>query len=156
PFNLQIGSQTIESVTTALGGHMTYAIGMSWGVLMPLLSANWQHEYKNNARTTTGSVVAQPSTSVIVQTNNPDRNYAHLVVGVSATFSGGNSAFVHYEEVLGLSNFTNRSFNAGFRMEFYPRKGRFTCRRLSTLPRYLNRSCSSPTDPGSRTSSFLY
>jgi len=118
PFNLQIGSQTIESVTTALGGQMTYAIGMSWGVLMPLLSANWQHEYKNNARTTTGSVVAQPSTSVIVQTNNPDRDYANLGVGVSATFRGGTSAFVHYEEVLGLSNFTNHSFNAGFRMEF--------------------------------------
>jgi len=118
PFNLHIGSQTIESVTTQLGGQATYAIGMTWGVLMPLLSANWQHEYKNNSRTTTGSVVAQPSTNVITQTNNPDRDYCNLGVGVSATFRGGRSAFLHYEEVLGLSNFHSHSFNAGFRMEF--------------------------------------
>jgi outer membrane lipase/esterase len=118
PFNLHIGSQTIESVTTQLGGQATYAIGMTWGVLMPLLSANWQHEYKNNSRNTTGSVVAQPSTNVVVQTNNPDRDYGNVGVGVSATFRGGKSAFLHYEEVIGLSNFTNHSFNAGFRLEF--------------------------------------
>jgi len=105
-------------VTTQLGGQATYAIGMSWGVLMPLLSANWQHEYKNNSRNTTGSVVAQPSANVVVRTNNPDRDYGNVGVGVSATFRGGKSAFLHYEEVVGLSNFTNHSFNAGFRLEF--------------------------------------
>ena len=117
PFNVRIDGQTIESVTTALGGQAMYAISMGWGVLMPQLSFDWDHEYKGDSRTVTGTVVAAPATVTTVQTNRPDRNYFNLGVGVSATFRGGVSAFLRFDEVLGRENFTSHSFNLGVRFE---------------------------------------
>ncbi len=118
PFNLHIDGQTIESVTTTLGGQATYAISMSWGVLSPLLSFEWEHEYKGDSRTVTGAVVAASNAPIAVQTNSPDRDYFNLGVGASVTFKGGLSAFFRYGEVLGRSNFTDHSFNVGVRIEF--------------------------------------
>ena len=118
PFNLQFDSQTIESVSTTLGGQVMYAISMTWGVLSPLLSVDWEHEYLGNSRTVTGTVVATPSSVVVVQTSSPTRDYCNLGVGATATFKGGLSAFFRYGEVLGRSNFTDHSFNVGARLEF--------------------------------------
>lgn len=118
PFNLNIGSQTPESVTTALGAQATYAISTQWAVLTPLVRFEWDHEYKGGGRTVTASVVADPATNVAVQTNNPDRDYFNLGVGLSATFKQGVSAFLYYETVLGRDNFTNNAFTGGIRFEF--------------------------------------
>lgn len=118
PFNLNIGSQTPESVTTALGGQATYAISTQWAVLTPLVRFEWEHEYKGGSRTVTANVVADPATSVAVQTNNPDRDYFNLGAGLSATFKQGVSAFLYYETVLGRANFTNNAFTGGVRFEF--------------------------------------
>ncbi len=49
PFNLSIRSQKIESVTTALGGRLTYAIATPWAVLLPLVRSEWVHEYKGDS-----------------------------------------------------------------------------------------------------------
>lgn len=118
PFNLKIGSQTVESVTTGLGGQVTYALSMPWGVLTPLARFEWEHEYKGNSRTVTASVLADPTTTAAVQTNGPDRDYVNLGVGLSATFKGGVSAFVAYDAVTGRAHFTSHAFNAGLRFEF--------------------------------------
>ena len=118
PFNLRFDGQTIESVTTTLGGQVMYAISTSWGVLSPFLSVDWEHEYLGNSRTVTGTVVATPSAVVAVQTSSPTRDYCNLGVGATATLKGGLSAFFRYGEVLGRSNFTDHSFNVGARLEF--------------------------------------
>lgn len=117
-FNLKIGSQTIESVTSALGGEVRYAVSTGFGVLTPQLNFDWEHEYKGDGRTVTASVLADPATAVAVRTASPDRDYFNLGAGVSATFKGGVSAFVHYQAQLGRTNFTNHGFNAGARFEF--------------------------------------
>ena len=117
-FNLKIGGQTIESVTSALGGEVRYAVSTAWGVLTPQMNFEWEHEYKGDGRIVTASVLADPATAVAVRTSSPDRDYVNLGAGVSATFSGGVAAFVHYQAVLGRTNFTNHAFNAGVRFEF--------------------------------------
>ena len=117
PFNLRFDGQTIESVTTTLGGQVMYAISMSWGVLSPFLNVDWEHEYLGNSNVT-GTVVATPSAVVTVQTSSPTRDYCNLGVGFTATLKGGLSAFFRYGEVLGRSNFTYHSFNVGARLEF--------------------------------------
>jgi outer membrane lipase/esterase len=117
-FNTRIGDQTIDSLTTDLGGQVMYAISTRWGVLMPLLRFEWEHEFLANSRTVTASVVNDPNTAVSVLTNSPDRNYFNLGVGLTATFKRGISAFGYYEAVLGRANFTGHLFNAGVRFEF--------------------------------------
>lgn len=116
--NLSLGSQTVESLTTALGGQAAYAMSMSWGVLTPLVRFEWEHEFKGNSRTVTASLVADPSTVVAAQTSSPDRDYVNLGIGLSATFPRGISAFVAYDTVRGRAHFTNHSFNTGIKFEF--------------------------------------
>jgi len=115
PSNARIGSQTIESVTTNVGGQAMYAISLGWGVLSPFLRTEWVHEFKGDSRGVTATV---GPTSVIVQTNNPDRDYLNLAAGASATFRGGVSAFLDYNVVLGRTNFTSNAFTCGVRIEF--------------------------------------
>jgi outer membrane lipase/esterase len=117
-FNLAIGSQTIESLTSALGGELRYAMSTGWGVLTPQLNFEWEHEYKGDGRLVRAGVLADPATAVAVRTASPDRDYANLGAGLSATFAGGVSAFVHYQALLGRTNFTNHAFNAGVRFAF--------------------------------------
>ena len=127
PFNLSIRSQNVESLTTAFGGQATYAISTRWGVFLPLVRSEWVHEYEGNSRNVIGSFTTTPATTAAplvsgivyqVQTGNPDRDYFRLGGGVSATFKRGISAFVYYEAVLGLTNFTDNTFHAGVRFEF--------------------------------------
>jgi outer membrane autotransporter protein len=115
PSNARIGSQTIESLTTNVGGQARYAISTAWGVLSPFVRAEWVHEFEGDSRTVTASV---GSTVVTVQTNRSDRDYLNLGAGTLATFRGGVSAFLDYDVVLGKTNFTSHSFTGGVRIEF--------------------------------------
>jgi outer membrane autotransporter protein len=118
-FNLKVDSQKVESLATDLGGQASYAISMPWGVLLPLVRFEWEHEYKGGSRLITGSLVADPvHTSFAAPTNDPDRNYFNLGAGITATLKRGASAFFYYEAVLGRDHVTNHSFNAGVRYQF--------------------------------------
>ena len=118
-FNLRVNRQTIESLATDLGGQISYAISTPLGVLLPLVRAEWEHEFKGGSRLIAGSLVADPlSTRVGAPTNTPDRNYVNLATGMTATLQRGVSAFAHYETVLGRANVTNHSFTAGVRFQF--------------------------------------
>ena len=114
----RIPDQTVESLTTAFGAQAAYAISTRWGVVSPQVKAEWEHEYKGGTRFLTASAVFSPTLPVAAQTNAADRDYVNLGVGVSAVFRHGVSAFVHFEESLGRSHFTNHSFNGGMRFEF--------------------------------------
>ncbi len=116
--NLKVDSQRVESLATDLGGQVSYAISMPWGVLSPLARFEWEHEFKGSSRLITGSLVADPATTFSVPTNAPDRDYFNLGVGLTATLKRGASAFVYYETILGRDNVTNHSFTAGVRFAF--------------------------------------
>ena len=116
--DLKVNSQTITSVTTDLGAQASYAISVPFGVLLPTVRFEWEHEYENNSRTIVSHSVVDPGQVLTVTTNGPDRDYFRLGAGVSATFKRGTSAFFYYEAVLGRNNFTNNSFTAGLRFEF--------------------------------------
>lgn len=118
-FNLNVGSQSIRSVTTGLGAQLSYAISMPWGVLVPRVHGEWEHEFKGDSRLLTGTLVADPlQTTFAVQTNDPDRDYARAGIDITATLKAGMAAFVAYESVVGRNQFTHHGLNAGVRLEF--------------------------------------
>jgi uncharacterized protein YhjY with autotransporter beta-barrel domain len=117
--NLKVGEQNVTSFVSALGGQVSYAISLPFGVLVPQARAEWRHEYLNNSRLIHARYVADPSGLVFAfPTDDPDRNYASLNVGASAVLKGGWQAFVNYEAILSLKNITYNQFTAGFRIEF--------------------------------------
>jgi outer membrane lipase/esterase len=115
PSNARIDSQTIESLTTNVGGQARYVVSTAWGVLSPFVRAEWVHEFMGDNGTVTARV---GSTVVTLQTNTPDRDYLNLGIGTSATFKKGVSAFIDYDVVLGRTNFTSHAFTGGVRIEF--------------------------------------
>ena len=114
--NVHVKSQNTDSVITALGGQASYAISTAWGVLLPTVSAEWQHEFAADSRRVGASTIG--GTPIDVRTTNPDRDYFTLGAGLAATLRHGTHAFLHYHSIVGRDNFTYHGFSAGIRLEF--------------------------------------
>jgi outer membrane lipase/esterase len=114
-----IGSQTYESLRSDLGFQVAKAFSTTQGVFSPQLTFAWVHEYMNDQeRVGTRFVNDINNTPFYVLTNNPDRNYFRLGVGVAAQFAQGRSGFISYNTLLGYEGVTYNSVNAGVRIEF--------------------------------------
>jgi outer membrane autotransporter protein len=118
-FDLSVKSQNAESLTTALGGEVSYAISVPFGVLTPLVRFEWEHEYLAGSRIVQGTLISDPSQTLFAaRTNNPDRDYFNLGAGITGTFRSGVSAFFYWETILGQSRVTNHLFTLGVRVDF--------------------------------------
>jgi uncharacterized protein YhjY with autotransporter beta-barrel domain len=116
---LTIKEQDVESLTWVLGGQGSYALSTGFGVLVPQVRFEWEHEFLNNQRRITAAFVSDPAnTPILLDTDNPDRDYFNLGVGLSAVFQRGVSAFVYYETVLALSDVTANRIAVGVRLAF--------------------------------------
>ena len=117
--SLKIGSQRITSLTTDLGGQVSYSVSRPWGVLLPTLRLEWEHQHRNSGRLISGTFVADPVQTVFaIPTDDPDRDYFNVGVGLSATFTANRTAFLNYETIVGRSRVSSHLFTAGVRIEF--------------------------------------
>jgi uncharacterized protein with beta-barrel porin domain len=118
-FALAVDDQDVESLTTSIGGRVSYSISRSFGVVLPYARAEWIHEFDNDARTVSATYVHDPnSTLLAARTNDPDRDYGFLGVGVSAVMPHGYQLFVDYQGLVGYRDLTEHQFVAGLRAEF--------------------------------------
>ena len=114
---LHVDSQDFESLQTAAGLQMAYAVNLPWAVIMPMVRAEYIHEFKNDQRNITAYFVQDPSqTRFNIMTDKPDRDYIILNAGMSAQFAHGISAFVSYDTVQAHSYVNNHNFVGGVRM----------------------------------------
>lgn len=120
-FELEYDSQDVESLTTTVGGQVSYAISTSKGIFTPQLLFEWAHEFKNDSRFITASFLYDTSSSSLpfrLQTDDPERDYFNLGAGVSATFAAGKSAFIFYETNLQRDDIDLDTISAGVRLTF--------------------------------------
>lgn len=116
---MAVSDQAATSFTTALGGQASYSISRSWGVLTPSVRVEFEHEQRQNVRTLSGSLVADPiRTLFAIPVDTPDSNYFNVGVGLAAQFANGRAAFINYETMLGRSQITNHAVIVGGRVEF--------------------------------------
>jgi outer membrane lipase/esterase len=117
---MAFNDQSVESVTTTLGGQISYALSTSWGVLMPMLRGEWHHQYKDGSRNIAVRFLGDTTTGLTFNTvtTSPDRNYFTVGIGMSATFAHGISAFFNYDALLGYRNLESHLLTLGARMEF--------------------------------------
>lgn len=114
-----IDKQNAESLQTALGGQLSYAISTSFGVLMPMARAEWVHEFHDGSKPLNWRFSSDPNqTTFINVSDGSSRNFANLGAGLSATFAHGASAFLSYEAMVGRANIFENSINVGVRAEF--------------------------------------
>lgn len=116
---LTYGSQDAKSLSTTIGGQLTYAMSKNFGVILPTLRFDWTHEFEDDSRFITASFLNDPTQGKFnIKTASPDRDHLKLGIGASATFGAGRSAFVFYESLLGQSDLSEESVSGGFRWDF--------------------------------------
>jgi outer membrane autotransporter protein len=112
-------SQDVESLTLSLGGQVSYAISTTSGVFVPQLRAEYGHESQDDSRFITARFLDDPSkTSFRLHTDDPDKNFVNLGLGLTATFAEGRSAFIYYEALLLQEDVNQSSIAAGVRLAF--------------------------------------
>jgi outer membrane lipase/esterase len=116
---LDIGGQSLRSLQTALGAKIAYSMSTQFGVVVPFASVEWNHELANDTRSLTAKYTHDPFNNFFaIPTDDPDRNYASVSLGVSALFRNGFSAFATFNTVEGLRDVRNHGIMAGLRKEF--------------------------------------
>ena len=117
--NLSIEEQRSDSFMSSLGLQLSYAYSTRWGVLLPQFDLDWQHQFRGNAVNIKGQFVNdQFGTSFQFKTDNPDRDFFGVGLGLSAVFPDGNAAFIQTATTLGRDSYEDYYFAVGARFEF--------------------------------------
>jgi outer membrane autotransporter protein len=116
---MRVAAQEAESFVGIAGARASYSIGTSWGVIVPQARVEYEHEFKDDARTTITRFVLDPSnTPLAVSSDAPDRNHFNLGATLSLVLPHGVITYVDYEALVGYSDFTRNRVTAGLRVEF--------------------------------------
>ncbi len=116
--NLTVDDQDWDSLTSFIGGQVSHASSLSWGVLSPYGRVSWVHEFLNDSQTMRAFYTADPrKNNLIAKTDSPDRDYFQLNLGLSAVMRKGLQGFFDYQALLGHSYVSENRFTVGVRAE---------------------------------------
>jgi outer membrane autotransporter protein len=117
-FALSFDKYDVTSVTTNLGGEISYEIEMESSTFTPRFYALWVHEFENDTQILSSTVIQNPTTPITTLLASPDRDFGRLGVELNWGLSGGISMFLDYEAIVGLKNVESNQFGIGGRVEF--------------------------------------
>jgi len=118
-WGMRFDEQHVQSLISTVGGQISYALGLPWGVLTPQLRGEWHHQFKDDKRTIGASFLGDPSAQQFsVVTQGPDRDYYTFGAEISGVFSHGVAAFLAYDLLLGYRDIDSHGFTLGTRIEF--------------------------------------
>lgn len=116
---LRIENRDVTSLASVLGAKFTYTYSAGWGVLMPHLQLEWEHEFEDDPQAIEARFINDPTGSAMVVSGDPlDTDYFRLGLGLSMVFTGGRSGFFYYERLMGMNGMSQYNLALGFRMEF--------------------------------------
>ncbi len=117
--DLRVEEQQIDSLALGVGARVVYTISTSRAVVLPQLTVEWHHEFKDDERQIISTYVHDPrEIPLTLITDAPDRDYFTIGLGVSSVFSSGLQMYADVKSVVGLENITQSALGAGFRYEF--------------------------------------
>lgn len=119
PFDLEIRDQTLDSLLAEAGVSFGHAISRDWGVLQPVVRAAALHEFGDDSRLIRGSFLGDvQQLEFLVPTEEPDRDFFNLGVGVTVTTYRGRSFYLFYDTDLARDDLEIGTFTLGARLEF--------------------------------------
>ena len=114
----RIPALTVDSLTTSVGAEAMVNLETRWGLVLPLVRVEWEHEFKGDTRTIVAPVVGDRDLTRTIPGTVPDRDYFNVGASVTMRLRGGVMLDAHYNESVGRSGFTNHSLMAGIRFPF--------------------------------------
>lgn len=120
---LQVDEQNVDSLIFALGGQITYSISTPFGVVVPRVRAEYNHEFQDDPillRARYAAPVGLPidNPDFVAQTDEPNRDFAVVGGGVSAVFARNIQAFIDFDAVVARENVTDNVLTTGVRVDF--------------------------------------
>ncbi|MCB1560325.1 MAG: autotransporter domain-containing protein, partial [Xanthomonadales bacterium] len=116
---LAVAARDVDAAMLVLGGKASRAISTDWGVLMPSLSLEWEHQLQDDPQHVVAHFLADPTRTPFEIRGTPlDRDYYRLGIGLSALWANGRSGFVSYEHLIGASGISQGTLSLGLRFEF--------------------------------------
>jgi outer membrane autotransporter protein len=120
---LSVDDQEVTSLKTNLGIQISHAFSTSKGVITPYINMDWEHEFDNDARVITAKFAEVSSAfdtfnTISIVTEDPDRDYANLGLGVATVLPGGVQIFCDYSTILFHDYASLHTVVAGVRFEF--------------------------------------
>ncbi|GGA71563.1 hypothetical protein GCM10011521_07110 [Arenimonas soli] len=116
---LRIEQRELESLASVLGGKLTYTHSASWGVLMPHLQLEWEHEFRDDPQAVEARFLNDPTGTAMRLRGDPlDTDYFRIGLGLSMVLTKGRSGFFYYERLMGKDRSSQYNLALGFRMEF--------------------------------------
>jgi outer membrane lipase/esterase len=116
--SMRFGDKTQPSLVTVLGLRTSYSWSTDFGVVVPVLRFEWEHEFENDRISTTSSFPQDlASTPFIFAGDDPDRNYFNLGGGFAVVLPGGLMPYFDFDARLGYRNLTLYRFAGGLRIE---------------------------------------
>jgi outer membrane lipase/esterase len=116
--NMNVADQSTDSLIANIGIQMAYNIRGKFGTFSPYFGINYEHEFANDPRTITTEFVNQPGFSWTTKTNEIDRDYLRLNLGVQTKFVNNLSVGIGYETLLGKDNVSDNYINGQIRWQF--------------------------------------
>ncbi|MEW7989877.1 MAG: autotransporter outer membrane beta-barrel domain-containing protein [Candidatus Thiodiazotropha sp.] len=117
--NFNVADQEWTSLTSVLGVEYAYVVSGQQAVITPQFRLGWVHQFENDSSEITASYLDDPRNNQFrVLTDDPDRNYFELSLGVSSVLENGFQIFANYDTLLGLDNLSDHQFTLGGRWEY--------------------------------------
>ncbi|WP_227978353.1 autotransporter outer membrane beta-barrel domain-containing protein [Arenimonas daejeonensis] len=116
---LRIEDRDVSSLASVLGGKLTYTHSADWGVLIPHVQLEWEHEFKDDPQAVEARFINDPTGTAMVIRGDPlDTDYFRLGLGMSMVLTRGRSGFFYYEQLVGRNGMSQWNLALGLRMEF--------------------------------------
>ncbi len=115
---LSVDSQDVESLTSGVGFRIVGTYSGSKAILSPQFSVELVHEFEDKQRQIVSSYVHDPrDVPLVIVTDNPDRNYYTVGIGLSAVLLNGVQLYGDVRSLLGLDDLNELAVSAGIRFE---------------------------------------
>jgi len=128
PLGLVFDDQDIDSSQAFFGGSVRRAVNMDFGVLVPYLSAEYRHEFDNDAREVSARYVLtvrgvnetfQGETDDFqIPTDDPDDSFFDVTAGLAAQFGNNLMLFAQVSSIVGLEDTSANLITIGLRGSF--------------------------------------
>jgi len=118
---LQVADLTGSSTSASIGTNASWAISASNGVYQPFLGLRWTQVLdadENNVGLRYLGDIGPTRETFFASTDEEDRSYGSLMLGLSAQFADGVAGFLRVSRHFGESRYDNTGVQLGFRAEF--------------------------------------
>jgi outer membrane autotransporter protein len=115
---ISVGDQRLENTLLTLGGQASYALPLSWGILVPNARIEFQRQAEASHKDVTAQLVLDASANADVPQVPVNKSFGNYSVGFSVVLPHGFGGYFTYERSFGKDAFSDQKYTLGLRAEF--------------------------------------